>query len=76
MNPMDILQLKSALDTLKENHPKFLQFLQVVSAKGIKEGTIIEITVQTPEGENYHSNLRITDSDLELIQNIKNMKKN
>lgn len=74
MNPMDILQLKASLDTLKENHPKFLQFLQVVSAKGIKEDTIIEVTVQTPEGENYNSNLRVTRSDLELIQKIRQLK--
>ena len=74
MNPMDILQLKSSLNTLKENHPKFLQFLQVVSAKGIKEGTVIEVTVRTPEGENYNSNLRVTKSDLELIRKIKNFK--
>ena len=73
MNPMDILQLKSSLNTLKENHPKFLQFLRVVSAKGIKEGTIIEVSVQTPEGEKYNSNLRVTKSDLELIQKIKSM---
>lgn len=71
MNPMDILQMKSALDAFKDQHPKFLQFLKAMGQKGIKEGTVIEVTVTTPEGEKYNANLRVNQSDLELMEKIK-----
>lgn len=75
MNPMELLQLKSHFDTFKNNHPKFLQFINVVAAKGIPEGSVIEITVETPDGEKYNANMRVLQSDLELIQKLKNLQK-
>lgn len=73
MNPTQIFQVMNAWKTFTSNHPKFPKFLQAVSKEGIKEDTIIEINVTTPEGKNYCSNLKITQSDLELFQQIKNM---
>jgi len=73
MNPMDILQLKSHFDTFQNNHPKILQFFKTVSAKGIPEGSVIEISVETPDGEKYNANMRVNRSDLELIERLKNM---
>lgn len=75
MNPMELLQLKSHLDTFKNNHPKFVQFFNAVAAKGIHEGSIIEINVETPDGEKYNANMRVLQSDLELIQKLKNLQK-
>lgn len=75
MNPMDILQLKSHFDTFKSNHPQFLQFINVIASKGIPEGSVIEITVETPDGEKYNANMRVMQSDLELIQKLKNLQK-
>lgn len=74
MNPMELFQLKSHFDTLKANHPKFLQFINVVASKGIPEGSVIEITVETPDGEKYNANMRVMQSDLELIQKLQNLK--
>lgn len=73
MNPMELFQLKSHFDTFKANHPKFLQFINVIASKGIPEGSVIEITVETPDGEKYNANMRVTQSDLELIQKLKNL---
>ena len=75
MNPMELLQLKSHFDTFKKNHPKFLQFISVVASKGIPEGSVIEVTVETPDGEKYNANMRVLQSDLELIQKLKALQK-
>ena len=71
---MELFQLKSYFDTFKANHPKVLQFINVVASKGIPEGSVIEITVETPDGEKYNANMRVTQSDLEMIQKLKNLK--
>lgn len=71
MNPMMLLQLKGAWEQFQRNHPKFPMFLQAVSNDALTEGTVIEFNVTTPEGKNYCSNLRLTASDMELIEQIK-----
>ena len=71
MNPMKLLQIKSLWDKFTANHPKFPKFLQAVGTNGIREGSILEITVTTPEGEKISSNLRITAEDMELVENLK-----
>lgn len=71
MNPMKLLQIKSLWDKFTTNHPKFPKFLQAVGTNGIREGSILEITVTTPEGEKISSNLRITAEDMELVENLK-----
>ena len=71
MNPMKLLQMQEAFNRFKNNHPKFPLFVNAVMKEGIKEGTVIEITVTTPEGRNYNSNLKVTSDDLELIESLK-----
>lgn len=73
MNPTQIFQIMNAWKKFTSKHPKFPKFLQAVANEGIKEDTVIEVNVTTPEGKNYCSNLKITQSDLELFQQIKNM---
>ena len=70
MNPAQLFQFMNAWKKFTSNHPKFPKFLRAVTNDGITEGTIIEINVTTPEGKNYCSNLKITSSDLELLQQI------
>ncbi|MGN1168155.1 MAG: hypothetical protein ACI4S2_17205 [Lachnospiraceae bacterium] len=67
-------QLKTGMDRFRENHPKFPMFLQAVSQDALKEGSVIEINVTTPEGKNYCSNIKINTDDLSLIETLKNMK--
>lgn len=69
-----IMQMKNAWDTFTRNHPKFPMFLKAVMNKGIKEGTIIEITVTDPEGNPVNTNIKITKSDLALFETLKNMR--
>ena len=49
-------------------------FLQAVSQDALKEGSVVEISVTTPEGKNYCSNIKINADDLAFIDTLKNMK--
>lgn len=74
-NQIAMLQkMKAGLDKFRVHHPKFPAFLNAVSQDALREGTIVEITVTTPEGKNYCSNLKLNDDDLELIETLKNMR--
>lgn len=73
MNPMTLLQLKSAWDKFQKRHPKFPHFLKAVSEKGISEGTVIEINVTAPGGQTFASNLKVGKEDMELVQELKSL---
>lgn len=66
-------KIQSGLNTFRQNHPKFPMFLKAVSQEALVEGSVIEITVTTPEGKEYCSNLKVKPSDLELVEIFKNM---
>lgn len=70
MNPAKLLKLKNAWDAFSINHPKFPKFLTAVKNNAIKEGTIIEINITTAEGKSLSSNLKLTQSDIELINEL------
>ena len=70
-NPAAIFKAKKSWDTFCRNHPRFPAFLQAVQASGIQEGTVIEVTVTTPEGKNMTTNVRITASDLQAVEDLK-----
>lgn len=75
LNTIAMIQnLKSQIDLFKANHPKFPLFLNAVSQNAAKEGTIIEITVTSPEGKSYTSNLKLNHQDMELLESLKKMK--
>ena len=74
INPMKFMQVKSMLATLKQNHPKFPSFLDAVSKRALCKDTIIEIKVTTPDGESLESNLRLKESDLEVLRQMQEKK--
>lgn len=69
-----IQKIKGCMDRFRANHPKFPLFLNAISQEALKEGTVIEITVTTPEGKNYCSNIKLQPDDMELIETLKSMK--
>ncbi len=73
MNPMKLLQLKSAWDRFKNNHPKFPKFLSSVYQNSMKEGTLIEFKVTDPDGQVISANLRIKEDDLALMQELQSL---
>lgn len=74
MNPMKLLQLKNMWDGFVSRHPKFPNFLKAVSVSGIKEGTILELQVTTPEGKTFTSNIKVLKEDVAVLKEIMNMK--
>ena len=64
---------KPALDQVNRNHPKLLPFLKAVEADGLTVGSIIEITVTSPEGKARTANIKLQQSDLDLIKVMRNM---
>lgn len=73
LNPMKLMKLKKAWETFTGNHPKFPKFIEAIQNKGLQEGTIIEIIVTTPAGENISSNVKLTTSDMALLSEMKDL---
>lgn len=71
MNLMNLMQLKEAWSIFKDNHPKFPLFLKAASESALKEGSMIEIHVTSPEGKTLTTNMKLKVSDLELIEQLK-----
>ena len=73
MNPMDLMKIMSAKNRFDANHPKFGAFAKAAFGGGIQEGTILELTVTKPDGEKMTTNLKVQPSDLELLNELRNM---
>jgi hypothetical protein len=73
MNPATMMKVMGAMNKFKGNHPKFMAFLSFVFSSGFPEGTVIEITVTKPDQEPVTSNMKVTQSDLELFESLKDV---
>lgn len=74
INPMTLLKMKNIWSKFEANHPKFPLFLKAVSQAGLAEDSIIEINITTADGKNFASNLKIKPEDMELLEEIKNIR--
>lgn len=68
-----IQKVKECVDKFRANHPKFPMFINAVARDALKEGTLIEINVTTPEGQEYKTNVRIKAEDMELMRTLQEM---
>ena len=73
VNPAMIFKIKSMWDEFTNNHPKLPRFFQAVASQSLEEGTIIELTIQRPNGDSLTSNVKLTASDLALIDQLKEL---
>jgi hypothetical protein len=73
MNPTSMMKIMQAKNVFESNHPKFVAFLKAVFASKIEEGTIIEIKVQKPGEEPMLTNIKVKQSDLDLVHELKNI---
>jgi len=74
MNPQGLMQIMAAWNTFKTNHPKFPAFEAAIQAQGIREDSIIEISVTDPDGKKTETNIKVKQSDIELFESLKNMR--
>lgn len=73
MNIGNMTKIMGAWGTFQKNHPKFPAFCKAVARKGLREGSIIEVTVTTQDGEKIETSIRVQESDMELIKGLGGM---
>jgi len=73
INPASMIKMMQAKNKFTENHPKFVAFLGAAFSGGIEEDTIIEISVEKPGQNKMTSNIKVKQSDLELLAELKNL---
>ena len=72
VNPMKLMSLKGKFDAVRAGHPKFEQFVDVVSKK-IEKDSIVSIKVTLPDGKEIESSIKVNETDMELIKAVKNL---
>jgi hypothetical protein len=75
INPSSMMKIMNAKNKFTGNHPKFAAFLNAVFSTPVTEGTVIEITVTRPGEEPLTTNMRVQQSDLELLNELKELAK-
>lgn len=73
MNPESLMKIMNAKNQFTSNHPKFVAFLNAMFSRGIEAGTVIELTVTRPGEAPVTTNIRVQQSDLDLLQELKNL---
>ena len=73
VNPSDFMKVMNAQNKFTANHPKVAAFLRAVLAGGIPEGTVIEISLTRPGEETMTTNLKVQQSDLELLHELQTL---
>ena len=68
-----LMKLKGAWNKFSEGHPKFSRFMDEIIRTGAPEGTVIEIHIEYPDGRKVSSNMRISETDLALIESLKEL---
>ena len=71
MNTPNMMQAMAAFNTFRSNHPKFIQFFQMVFSSGVPVDTVVEITVTKPGEEPITTNIKVKESDLQLFNSLK-----
>ncbi len=73
MNPADLFKIKGAAEKFNANHPKLLPFFNAAAPMAKTPGSVIEIKITDPNGESIETNLRVQESDIELINMLSSM---
>lgn len=75
MNPFSIMQMKTLFEKFQNNHPRVFQFFQAASVM-VEPGSVIEVTVTNPQGKTISTNMKVTEEDLQLLNQLKNLGSN
>ena len=73
IHPGAIMKLMGAKNKFTQTHPKFAAFFQQVMARGIPVGSVIEITVTGPDGTPITANMKVQQSDIDLLEELKSL---
>ncbi|MDD7076624.1 MAG: hypothetical protein PUI42_00650 [Lachnospiraceae bacterium] len=75
VNPKKIMQVKEMAEGCMRNHAKLQPFFNA-AMNSLEEGSIIEISVKSPEGRELCTNLRVNREDMQLFREIQAMNVN
>ena len=68
-------QIKNKFKRCYQDHPKFKDFMNDVwREQALKQDAVIEISITSPEGKNYCSNIKLNAADIEMFEQLKSMK--
>ena len=70
-----LMKLGGLWGKFSKNHPKFPQFVKAVQKNGIKPDIVIDVKIAYPDGNVLDTNLKITESDMAILEELKKMKK-
>ncbi len=73
VNPAMIFKIKGMWDEFTANHPKLPRFFKAAFTQPLEEGTVIEMTIQRPDGDTLTSNIKLSASDLALLEQLKEL---
>ena len=68
VNPLELLKMRERLQIFREQHPRFEGFIQELTHRAVQEGTVAELKVTLPNGEELITNIRLTPEDVETFQ--------
>jgi hypothetical protein len=70
MNVQQLMQLNGMKNKFTKNHPMVPKFLKKIRKDGLEVNDVIEITVKKENGEDCTANIKIQESDLELLNQL------
>ena len=70
INTVKLMQIKAAISGVERRHPNLRKFFEAVGREKLREGAILELKVQTPEGKKLVSNVKLTKEDEKLISEL------
>ena len=71
MNPFSMMQIKTLFEKFQYNHPRVVQFFQAAFPM-VEPDSVIEITVTNAQGKTISTNMKVTEDDLQLLNQLKN----
>ena len=72
LNPFEMMQMSGRISTFAQQHPRVVAFFKE-NGQELRQGTVVEFRMKTPEGRELVTNLRLTADDEETINTIKKM---
>lgn len=70
MDISKLIKIKESWNIFKSNHPKFDPFIGAVKRRGIQQDSVINISIDYSDGTTIKTNIRIKDSDIQLIETL------
>ena len=70
-NPAVLLKLKNMFGIFRVDHPKLMQYLKIMSGR-VTPGTVVEVTVELPDGSKSRANVRLNERDIAFISETRN----